>query len=214
MIVEDHALFAESLETVLAIRGYDVSRVDLGPLKASAGRVLGEVLRIRPGLVVLNLDLGHCHQGLPLVGPLSRAGIAVVVVTGTRDPIRWGECLRHGARAVLHTGVSLNSMLATLRLIADGRPAMSREERDGFVQEYHREELACRELRARLESLSPREAHVLAELMAGRTVREIAQSFVVAETTVRSHVRSLLVRLGVSSQIAAVGAAHRAGWRA
>lgn len=211
-IVEDHALFAESLETVLVRHGYDVRRVDTGPRATPAGRVLGDVLRLRPRVVVLDLDLGDHRDGLRLVGPLSSAGIGVVVVTGTADPVRWGECLRQGARTVLHTGVPLSSMLASLRQVAEGRPAMSREQREHLVREYHRERLVCRDLRERLATLTPREVHVLGHLVAGRTVREIACSSVVAESTVRSQVRSLLAKLGVSSQIAAVGAAHRSGW--
>ena len=211
-IVEDHALFAESLEAVLIRQGYDVRLVETGLAAAPAGRVLGDVLRLRPRIAVLDLDLGHRHGGLRLVGPMTSAGIAVVVVTGTEDPVRWGECLRHGARTVLHTGVPLSSMLASLRLVADGRAAMSREEREDLLRQYHREKLACRELRLRLATLTPREVQVLGHLMAGRTVLEIARSSVVAESTVRSQVRSVLAKIGVSSQVAAVGAAHRSGW--
>ena len=53
---------------------------------------------------------------------------------------------------------------------------------------------------------------MLAQLMAGRTVDQIASTSVVSLTTVRTHVRSILAKLGVHSQIAAVAAAHAAGW--
>jgi DNA-binding NarL/FixJ family response regulator len=213
-IVEDHALFAESLEAVLTMQGYDVRRVDLPPGVAPAGRMLGEILKTRPRVVVLDLDLGRDTDGARMIEPLVRTGIAVVVVTGSGDRVRWGECLRHGARAVLDKAAPLNHLIAALRLIVDGRAVMSREEREGLVLLYHREKLALHDLRARLHTLTPREAEVLRCLMSGRTVRDIAEASVVAEATVRSQVKSVLAKLQVSSQIAAVGAAHHAGWHA
>ncbi len=49
--------------------------------------------------------------------------------------------------------------------------------------------------------------------MQGRTVREIANLSVVSEATVRTQVKSILAKLEVSSQLAAVGLAHSIGWR-
>lgn len=49
--------------------------------------------------------------------------------------------------------------------------------------------------------------------MAGRTVREIAIDGVVSEATVRTQVKAILAKLEVTSQLAAVGLAHRVGWR-
>jgi two-component system nitrate/nitrite response regulator NarL len=60
----------------------------------------------------------------------------------------------------------------------------------------------------RLSWLTPRERNVLTHLVAGRTVEEIAAADFVAVTTVRSHVRGILTKLGVSSQLAAVVAVY------
>ena len=65
----------------------------------------------------------------------------------------------------------------------------------------------------RLSLLTPREGAVLGHLMKGHTVREIAIHSYVSEATVRTQVKSILSKLQVSSQIAAVGLAHRVGWR-
>ncbi len=53
----------------------------------------------------------------------------------------------------------------------------------------------------------------LGSLMEGRTVREISRSSVVSEATVRTQVKSILNKLEVSSQLAAVGMANQIGWR-
>ena len=57
---------------------------------------------------------------------------------------------------------------------------------------------------ARLETLSDREEEVLQQLHEGVGVRAIAEQSEVAETTVRSQVKSILRKLDVSSQMAAV----------
>jgi DNA-binding NarL/FixJ family response regulator len=68
-------------------------------------------------------------------------------------------------------------------------------------------------MRRRLELLTPRERQVLGALIEGHNVRDIARSSVVSEATVRTQVKSILGKLEVSSQLAAVGLAHHVGWR-
>lgn len=211
-VVEDHLLFAESLEVALTLEGHDLHRIAITE-SMSASALLSAILRVRPRVVLLDLDLGQMHSGLGLIGPLTSAGVAVVVVTGTTDPARWGECLRYGARTVLAKSGSLNSILAAIRRIGDGRAVLPREDRERLLTCFHEEKRAHRDRRLRLESLTGREAAVLGQLMEGLPVRDIAKSAVVSEATVRTQVKSILAKLGVSSQLAAVGAAHRAGWR-
>jgi len=69
------------------------------------------------------------------------------------------------------------------------------------------------DLERRLELLTPREAQVLGHLMEGRPVRDIAHVSFVSEATVRTQVKSILAKLEVTSQLAAVGAAHLVDWR-
>jgi two-component system, NarL family, nitrate/nitrite response regulator NarL len=164
-------------------------------------------------VVLLDLDLGATGNGVRLVEPLTQAGVAVVVVTGSIERARWGECLRYGARTVLPKSTPLNSILATIRIIGEGRPVMSREERDRLLASFHQEKRWVQETRSRLETLTTREREVLAHLMAGRQVREIARASFVSEATVRTQVKSILAKLEVSSQLAAVGAALKARWR-
>jgi two-component system nitrate/nitrite response regulator NarL len=64
-----------------------------------------------------------------------------------------------------------------------------------------------------MESLSRREREILGHLMRGATVAEIAANGVVSEATVRTQVKSILIKLEVSSQLAAIAVARRAGWQ-
>jgi DNA-binding NarL/FixJ family response regulator len=57
--------------------------------------------------------------------------------------------------------------------------------------------------REALDSLTPRETEVLAEIAAGHTNREIAQRLFISEKTVGIHVTHLLAKLGVRSRVQA-----------
>jgi two-component system, NarL family, nitrate/nitrite response regulator NarL len=211
LIIEDHALFAESLELALNLEGYDVEWLPVGEAGGAQG-VLAGVARIRPRIVLLDLDLGGVGDGVRLITPMVKAGIQVVVVTASTDRARWGECLRYGARKVLSKSQQLNEILATVRRINQGFPVMDREERDALINHWHEQGLERVALRRRLALLTPREETVLGELMRGRTVRDISASNFVAEATVRTQVKAILAKLEVSSQLAAVGLANSAGW--
>ncbi|HEX4688141.1 MAG TPA: response regulator transcription factor [Nocardioides sp.] len=213
VVVDDHVLFAEALDVALRIEGYDVDRVDVDDRSMSSGQLLSRILRLRPGMVLLDLELGRGGDTTDLVQPLTQAGVAVVIVTASTDRLRWGECLRYGARAVLPKSAPLVSIRDTLRLIAEGRPLPGRQEREQLVADFHRQNARRVEIRGRLDRLSCREREVLGHLMAGRPVREIAQRSYVSEATVRTQVKSILAKLEVTSQLAAVGAAHETDWR-
>ncbi|GAB2884837.1 LuxR C-terminal-related transcriptional regulator [Nocardioides pacificus] len=212
VLVEDHQLFAESLDVAMTIEGYDVRRIAPPDSSAHAHSLLPAILRAQPRIVLLDLDLGRAGSAIPLIEPLVRAGVAVVVVTGSQDKVRWGECLRHGARIVLSKTAPLNRILATVRLINEGRSVLSHSEREELLRLFHSERQDVQEIRRRLDTLTPRESEILGRLMAGNNVRDIAASSVVSEATVRTQVKSILAKLGVSSQLAAVGIAHRAHW--
>ncbi len=62
--------------------------------------------------------------------------------------------------------------------------------------------------------LTPREQQVLLALMRGTSALEISKESYVSLPTVRSQIRSILLKLHVSSQLAAVALAYRSGWPA
>jgi len=212
-ILEDHVLFAESLELALTVEGYDVRRVAIPQKEQSPGALIASVVRQRPRIALVDLDLGRFGDGERLIAPLARSGINVVVVTASVDRARWGEAVRYGARKVLSKARPLNDILATVRRINQGLQVMPREEREELLREWSRERSHLVEMQTRLDQLTVREREVLAHLMKGRTVREIAVAGFVSEATVRTQVKSILAKLDVTSQIAAVGMAHQVGWR-
>ena len=210
-VVEDHALFAEAIDVTLTLEGYDIRRIPVKE-RAMSGQLLSSVIRMQPDIALVDLDLGAGGDGTRLVQPLTQSGISVVIVTGSNDRARWGECLRDGARAVLSKSSRLEEILSAIRLVADGRHVHTPEERQGLITHFYTEREAVKTLRRKLDQLTSREGEVLGQLMDGRPVRDIANVSFVSEATVRTQVKSILAKLEVTSQLAAVGAAHRVGW--
>lgn len=215
-IVDDHLLFAEALEIALRMEGYDVRRVVLPDVTRTSTLTSTTAAMIRRGfdVALVDLDLGRLGDGLSLVSPLTRAGTAVIVVTGSTDHGRWADCMRHGAVAVLSKSRPLDDILAAVRRVQDGRPVTTAADLDDLLRTPDAWESGNTMLRARLARLTARERDVLGHLSLGRTVGEIASLELVAQATVRTQVKSILAKLEVSSQLAAVGIVHHVGWRA
>jgi two-component system nitrate/nitrite response regulator NarL len=206
-------LFAESLELALSLEGYDARRLSLPSHAGATGQLLAAALRLRPRIVLLDLDLGAFGDGVRLIHPLAVSGANVVVVTASADRSRWGECLWYGARKTMSKTQPLNEILSIVRRIHQGLPVTDTAEREKLLYEWEEHRKSVEEQRRRLEMLTPREREVLARLREGTPVRDIARLSVVSEATVRTQVKSILSKLGVTSQLAAVGLAHNAGWR-
>ncbi|GGO68393.1 LuxR C-terminal-related transcriptional regulator [Nocardioides deserti] len=207
-------MLTESLAVVFERCHYQYRVVPIPREPASVGHILSQVLKLRPDVLVINADLGPTCSGAALIAPMTRAGAAVVVLTDTLDEARAGECVLKGARVVLPKSESLAVVVSTIRRIVAGECVLDRAERRRLVEAYQRRESHEHGLRDRLERLSPQEAEVLRHLIAGRTTREVAQVRVVSEATVRTQVKAVLAKLEVSSQLAAVALARRAGWSA
>ena len=213
LIIDDHLLFAESLELALSLEGYDVRRLEPPDEGGSMATLRSLALRANPRTVLLDLDLGRFGDGMRLISPLATTGINVVVVTSSNDRSRWGEAIRCGARTVLSKAQPLSSVLATVRRINAGLPVLTFEEREDLLRAWRQQRSELQSTLAKLSLLTARESQVLGQLMRGRTVHDIAVRSVVSEATVRTQVKSILSKLEVSSQLAAVGLAHQVGWK-
>jgi two-component system nitrate/nitrite response regulator NarL len=213
VIVDDHQLFAQSLEIALTAAGHRSERVEL-PVSGSIGLLISKVLQRKPKLVLLDLDLGPYGDGFALIEPVSRAGIDVLVVTGTEEPGRWARAVMSGARKVLAKTSPLATVVATVDRLLKGLPVMSRKEREELLDAWTRQRQGNEQLWDMFDQLTLRESEVLGLLMQGHAVRDVARHSNTAETTVRTHVKSILAKLEVSSQLAAVGLAYQIGWRA
>lgn len=212
-LVEHHEMFAETLDLALSLNRHVVDQVPI-PSGTWGESLVRSVLARRPHVAILDVDAEQVGDVAHVIGPLTDAGVAVVVLTASRNVARWGECLHHGARRVVPKTASLQAIVSTLRRLEVGLPVIPRDKREALIACWRRECAAQHAARQRLASLTTREMQVLGHLSSGSQVRDIAKVNVVSEATVRTQVRAILTKLDVGSQLAAVGLAHRIGWRA
>jgi two-component system, NarL family, nitrate/nitrite response regulator NarL len=212
-IVDDHALFAETLQLALSREGYAATRVGV-PDEAvpTASDVLRKLLELKPDVLLLDLDLGAGGDGFALIEPTTKAGIDVVVVTGADEPGQWARAVMTGARKVLSKSGPLAEVVSTVRRITAGQSVMDNDERQALLDAWVARRAGNEEVWERFDLLTLRESEILGLMMQGRTAREIARTKDIAEGTVRSHVKAILAKLQVSSQLAAVGLAYQLDW--
>lgn len=208
LLIEDHELLAQSLSSVLAAEGIRAERA----VASSPEEVLSVAGAGDFDVVLLDLDLGPLGSGLDLVRPLRALGARVVMLTASTDELTLGECIEAGAIGVVHKSASFDQLLSRVREAVTLGTLFGPGQRDQLMADLRQRRQARAERMRAFETLTRREQAVLAALMSGRTADRIARDEVVSITTVRSHIRSLLSKLGVHSQVAAVGLAHRAGW--
>lgn len=208
LVVEDHELLAQSLSWTLTEEGVEAEHAPLDSVEAV-------IERAREGafdVVLLDLDLGGLGSGLDLIQPLQATGARVVMLTAITDETLLAECIEAGALGVVHKTASLQELLSATREAVTLATLLNPGERDELMAELRRHRQRRAERMRPFEELTRREQQVLGALMDGTTPAEIATDQFVSLTTVRSHIRSLLFKLGVHSQVAAIGLARRAGW--
>jgi DNA-binding NarL/FixJ family response regulator len=208
LVVDDHMLLAEALAVALRKHGLDVM---VAPTHTE-GAILAAARHHRPDVVLLDLMLGHL-SGQVLIGPLLAAtGASVLMLTGTTDRARMGECLEAGAVGVASKSVDFQELLDQLLAVICGRPPLLDGDRHALLGELRARRAEEQRRLAPFRCLTPREQAVLAALMDGKRAKQIAAESFVSLGTVRAQIKSILLKLAVSSQLSAVALARQAGW--
>ena len=114
--------------------------------------------------------------------------------------------------ACIKAGVC-DDVIATIVASYGDTAIMGPNDRQHLLAELADYEVTVARLTALFATLTPREMEVLDALMCGASADDIAEAQYVAITTVRSQIASLLRKLGVSTQLAAVALANQAGWK-
>jgi FixJ family two-component response regulator len=161
---------------------------------ASAGEfLLGRSDRNAPGCVVLDVRMPG-PSGLDLQEALARLEVPlpIVFLTGHGDIPMSVRAMKAGAVDFLAKPVSRDTLLASVRT-ALARDAETRAAREGL-----------RLLRARYETLTPREREVFAGVVAGKLNKQIAADLGTAERTVKAHRAQIMGKMQVASVAALV----------
>ena len=209
LIIDDHDLVATSLAMSLRSVGLQAQR----HTPRSRQDILAASAMLRPGIVLLELDLGREPDGTPLDGTtlieeLCSAGWRVLVLSGTPDQARIGKALAAGAVAGIPKSAALPVLVTAVRRVAQGAEVMHPDRRQQYIEAYRRQQDRARALGRRLASLTDRERAVLDHLAHGRRAQAIADEFQVSLPTVRTQIRAVLAKLGVGSQLEAVSLLH------
>ncbi len=209
LIVEDHVLLAESIAARLAEDGYDIAM----PATFSSDAIISSAREHDCDVVLLDLLLdGRDGATTPLIGPLREQGIDVVVLTGADDPHLLRQSIEAGATALLRKSCRFEDILEVLDLVvAEDVDALARA-REDLRAELSLQTAHDAPLLALFARLTRREEDVLAALVAGQSPDDIASNSSISIATVRSHIHSILEKLHVHSQVAAVSLAVRSGW--
>jgi DNA-binding NarL/FixJ family response regulator len=188
--------------------GFSVSVAPCG----SYDEILAEAAAVRPTLVVLDLDLDGAGYGYDLIGPLRALGAEVLVLTGTTDRIELARCLEAGALGIASKAEGFSSVLEQIRRTAGGETVTPVTHRTQLLADLAAHRRADERRRAPFEALSARERDVLRQIVEGHQAATIATASFVSLATVRTQIRSILLKLDVTSQVAAVAMARQGAW--
>lgn len=128
-------------------------------------------------------------------------GTAVIALTVSDDERDLTDALRAGARGYVLKSADREEVVRAVLAVARGESWLSARMASKLVSAYaaltgH----ALPRVAGDESELSPRERSVLAHVALGMTNREIAETLGIAETTVKSHVKSVLRKLGASNR--------------
>jgi FixJ family two-component response regulator len=181
-VVDDDESLRTAVLRLLDAAGYEAIGY------ASTGDFLLDPPPDRPGCVVLDVRMPG-PSGLDLQAALQRQGVTlpVVFLTGYADVASTLQAMKAGAVDFLAKPVDRDTLFDALRR-ALARDAQQRASRD-----------EARRLRARFDSLTPRERAVFDRVVAGKVNKQIADELGIGERTVKTERAQVLTKLGVGS---------------
>jgi two-component system nitrate/nitrite response regulator NarL len=204
VLVDSHSLFGDLLAPLLAEHGFRL----LGPA-ATVDDALAELAALRPPLCLVDPSsvLSSPSSGAAVVERLaSVGGTRVVVLAGdTRTPVP--DALAAGAVGYLEKDCAASVLVSALNRVLEGATVVETAEQLERAALDDEDDLA----RRRAATLTIRERECLRLVMDGATTAAMARELGVSPPTVRSHVQSLLGKLGVHSRVEAAILAERLG---
>ncbi len=196
LIVDDHHVVRQGLAALL--RASDEVEV-VG--EATDGRdAVEKHASLHPDVTLMDLQM----QGMGGVEAISRIrsaepGARFVVLTtydGDEDIYR---ALQAGAKAYLLKGMTIEELIDTIGVVHAGKSRIPAAIAEKLADRVSGQELTARELQ------------VLERIVAGRSNRDAANDLGISETTVKTHVNSLLSKLGVADRTHAATLAIQRG---
>lgn len=196
LVVDDHHVVRKGLIALLA----SIPTVEVVGEAGDGIEAVEAFARHQPDITLMDLRLPRMG-GVEAITEIRRASpnARIIVLTtfdGDEDIYR---SLQAGAKAYLLKGMTTEELVSTIHAVDQGRTRIPAPIAEKLAERMAWQELTARELR------------VLERIVAGRANKEIATDLNISETTVKSHVNSLLGKLGVADRTHAATLALQRG---
>jgi two-component system, NarL family, nitrate/nitrite response regulator NarL len=202
VICDSHRLLLEALSTALSARGWTVEAT------ATVPRDAVEAVRLHePDILVTDLDFPS-GTGLDAVRVVAEEhpSTKIVILTGLDSPDLVREALEIGVSGYTRKDRSIRTIGDVLARVGDGDVAVDAALLRRLAVRSKATEPSPHPL---VDSLTPRERRVLELLVDGQNTAEIVARLHISDSTARTHVQSILSKLGVHSRLQAVALLHR-----
>ena len=206
LIVEDHPVVAEGLASLLE----DYPEITITGVAFSVAEVIPAVENAAADVAVIDYHLpdGTAYDAVERLRSRSPS-TAVVLISADAGNEPLLAAVELGASGYLIKSAAGEEIIHAIRAAAAGQTVIPA----GLVTRalaLYRESIQRQTL---LESLTPREKQILALMADGADNRTVAERLHISYATVRSHVRSILAKLGARSRLDAVAKATDLGFR-
>jgi len=210
MIVDDQALVRAGFRMILEAEA-DIEVVGEG---ADGNEAIAEWQRLRPDVVLMDVrmpEMDGIEATRRLLAHEDAETKVVMLTTFDMDEYVY-DALRAGASGFMLKDVPPEQLVVGIRAVASGdallAPSVTRRVIEEFVS---RPPASVRALPEKLEDLTARELEVLKLVARGLSNAEIAKELFVSETTVKTHVAHVLMKLGLRDRVQAVVLAYESG---
>jgi FixJ family two-component response regulator len=181
-VVDDDAAVRKAVSRLLRSAGIAVA------VFASPREFLAQYDPATPGCLVLDITMPG-FNGLELQTALGEKGsiLPIIFLTGHGDVSKSVQAMKHGAFDFFSKPVKDKDLLTAVRAAI---------QRDAVARREHAE---LSEIRARLDTLTPREREVLEHVVAGKLNKQIAGDLAITEATVKMHRARVMAKMNVQS---------------
>ncbi|MFC7220163.1 response regulator [Streptomyces polyrhachis] len=208
VLVDDHEMVLHGLGAML---GHFPGEVEIVGQATTAAAALARVADTRPDVVLCDVRIGK-ESGLDLCRDITTGypGVKVVLLTVYDDEHYLYQALRVGACGYILKRIDGQELIGHLRRVREGETVVDHALAGRVALSAARLSAGQFWSGAHL-GLTQRESEVLELLVSGHSNKAVAGRLVVSEDTVKTHIRGLYRKLGVSDRSGAIAVALREG---
>jgi DNA-binding NarL/FixJ family response regulator len=208
LLVDDDELMRAGLRAVLTS---DETIEVVG--EAGNGRAaVSSVRSLKPDVILMDVrmpDLDGISATREVLAASPEVKVAVLT-TFEQDDYIFGA-LNAGASGFLLKRTKPEELIAAIHTIAEGDSLLAPSVTRRVIERMAGQPVSDPTAGKRLDELTPREREVLALIARGLSNREIAAEFVIEESTVKTHVKRILMKLHLRDRVQAVIFAYESG---